>query len=106
MVYEIGTAGVALMGLLAIWTGYSAGRMCMYGKATLVYLGLFLLVWAGIRVAVSAGWDRESAGEAIGLVAASSAVTILSIVGLHTVQHWHACRWPFHKRSAGHYHGA
>lgn len=92
MVYELGTLGIFLLGLMGLLVATSIKRWCIYGRATLVYFAIAWLFYGCIRVAIVAGMDREAAGNVVGLGMTSIAVTVASIVFLHTAQHWMARR--------------
>lgn len=87
-VYAIGSLGIFLMGVFSLLVALNIRRWCIYGRATLVYVALFLLVYAGFRVGIYADWiSREDAGKWVGLSATGFALAVMDLAYLHWMQY-------------------
>ena len=106
--YIIGTIAIMIIGGIAMFVAFSNHKSSIYGKATLAYIGLFIIVYALARWSIIVDvQSREAAGQMIGLASIAFAISLTEIVFLHSLQHYHtwremrklpACRGDYHER--------
>lgn len=88
-VYSVSSLPLFIMGVIALTVSLGPVNWCIYGRATLGYLGVFLIFAAAIRSAV--GLDVISVDTAIRVNATFAVVfmvIILNLVSVHVYIHW------------------
>jgi hypothetical protein len=87
-IYGIGTLAFLIVGVTAIYIAVDTVKWCIYGRATLIYVGLLLLGIATNRsIAIAGITTSAQARDITSLIVSLFGLTILMLGTLHWAQH-------------------
>lgn len=87
--YTLGIAPLFMMGIVALYVSFGPINWCIYGRATLAYLGAFLILASMNRFFVAIDMTSVETSLAVNsLFAFIFMVIILNLVIVHVYIHW------------------
>jgi len=92
MIHIIGNLGLLIMAVALFRVAFTDKRACIYGRTTLIYIGLFLLVFGIARTVVDFGIGQDEVVAFNHISATSIGTTLILLITLHCLQHKKAKR--------------